>query len=157
MLLIFFLVTTSMDRDQGLKRQLPPPDNAKEVSVDVSNELVMRLRIDAQNRLFVNDSICDFSRLRQHVMDFVSQENHRTQHFLLVETDPKTAYETYFRLQNELVAAYNQLREKRARNVYHRAYSRCTASQHKALQEHYPQRIAEIYDNEPTAREGGKP
>ena len=45
MLLIFFLVTTSMDRDQGLMRQLPPlEDDKQEQLTDVSKDNVMMLQ-----------------------------------------------------------------------------------------------------------------
>ena len=64
-----------------------------------------------------------------------------------VKTDPKSDYDTYFHLQNEIVAAYRQLREQRAVKVYHKAYSRCSESQREALQQYYPQRVAEEYDD----------
>ena len=87
MLLIFFLVTTSMDRDQGLKRQLPPmDDNKQEQLMDVSRDNVMQLHLDAQNRIYADDSLIGIDRLRAKVAAFVGQEQRRTMHILQVKT-----------------------------------------------------------------------
>jgi biopolymer transport protein ExbD len=147
MLLIFFLVTTSMDRDQGLMRQLPPlEDDKQEQLTDVSKDNVMMLEINAEGQLKVNDSVCTPSGLRSQIVAFVGQESKRTTHILQVKTDPKSHYDAYFKMQNEIVAAYAQLREQRARMVYHKAYVHCTNEQREALQQYYPQRVAEEYD-----------
>ena len=147
MLLIFFLVTTSMDRDQGLKRQLPPiDDNKQEQLLDVSKDNVMRLKLDAQGQLLVDDSLFSINKLRERIVGFVGQESRRTVHILQVQTDSAATYEAYFKMQNEIVAAYAQLREQRARKVYGRTWSQCTEEQREALQKYYPQRVAEAYD-----------
>ena len=58
MLLIFFLVTTSMDIDKGLSRQLPPLDDEKEEQViDMDKSNMIRLAISADNQLSINDSV----------------------------------------------------------------------------------------------------
>jgi len=146
MLLIFFLVTTSMDRDQGLKRQLPPIDDDKqEQLMDVSKDNVMKLQIDAQNRLLVDDSLFSIGQLRERVMAFVGDEKRRKVHILQVKTDSTATYDTYFKMQNEIVAAYAQLREQRARKVYRCTYAQCNENQREALQKYYPQRVAEEY------------
>ena len=49
MLLIFFLVTSSMDTDKGLMRQMAPPPLEHEQPMDVQKDLVMRVAIDADN------------------------------------------------------------------------------------------------------------
>lgn len=155
MLLIFFLVTTSMDRDQGMKRLLPPLDNDRqEVLTDVSRDRVMKIALDAQNRLSVNDSLSNVKMLRRQVADFVAQEQLRTTHILQVTCDPQTSYEAYFRVQNEIVAAYAQLRRQRALKVYHKSYARCSAAEREALQKYYPQRIAEDYGDD--EKKGGE-
>lgn len=55
MLLIFFLVTTSMDADKGITRELPPIDKKSEnTPTNVANDKTLRLRIDDAGRLFCN-------------------------------------------------------------------------------------------------------
>jgi len=157
MLLIFFLVTTSMDRDLGLQRMLPPIDKPKDQLVEVSRDNVMQLTVTDDNRLYVDDSICDMRALKNRVMDFVRQDDRRTEHVLQIQASPQADYDTYFRLQNAIVAAYNALREERARQVYHRAYVNCTPAQQQALRDYYPQRVAEVYDDmSDKATKGGR-
>ena len=147
MLLIFFLMTTSMDRDQGLKRQLPPIDDEKqEQLMDVSKDNVMKLELEGQGRLLVDDSLFSISQLRNHIVGFVGQEKRRTIHILQVKTDSSATYDAYFNMQNEIVAAYAQLREQRARKVYGRPFAQCSEEQREALMKYYPQRVAEAYD-----------
>ena len=114
---------------------------------DVSRENVMKLEIDEKGQLFVDDSLTAMGQLRQRIVAFAGQEQQRTKHILQVKTAPKSDYDTYFHLQNEIVAAYRQLREKRALQVYHKAYSRCSEQQREALQHYYPQRVAEEYSD----------
>ena len=166
MLLIFFLVTTSMDMDKGLMRQLPPLDKQQEEQVvDVDKRNVLRLTLSASDELQVNDSIVAIASLRRRVMEFVARCPDRERHVISIELDRETGYDAYFNMQNEIVAAYNALREARARRAYGNTFAKCTSQQQEALRAYFPQRIAESYHRagQPTApamkekQEGGKP
>ena len=152
MLLIFFLVTTSMDMDKGLSRQLPPLDKQQpeERVIDVDKDNILRLAIDADNRLTVNDSLAYPRDLRRQVTEFLLHCPDRENHIISVATDREASYDTYFHLQNEVVAAYHILREYRARRVYGHPFDECTTQQQQALREYYPQRIAEDYGRQTT-------
>lgn len=45
MLLVFFLVITSMDADKGMVRQLPPLDNREERVTDVNSSNVLQIAV----------------------------------------------------------------------------------------------------------------
>ena len=146
MLLIFFLVTTSMDIDKGLSRQLPPLDDEKEEQViDMDRNNMIRLAISADNQLSINDSTVTLQQVRQQVMDFVEHSPDRKQHVVSVEVAREANYNTYFNMQNEIVAAYRQLRERRAQKVFGRSFAQCSEAQRDSLRSAYPQRIAEAY------------
>lgn len=150
MLLIFFLVTTSMDMDKGLSRQLPPMVPHEELhSSDVKEGTVLRLDIVADNSLMCDGRTMAVSRLRPLVENFVKRVG--KEHIIQLQADRHSSYDAYFRIQNEIVAAYNRLRDERARKVYRRPFKECTAQEQKRLREEIPQRIAEIYSSE----EGG--
>ena len=158
MLLIFFLITTSMDMDKGLMRQLPPLDNKKEeMTIDVDKDNVLRLVLSEDNLLTVNDSAADMKDLRQRVMEFVAHCPDREHHVISVEMSRQTHYDAYFNLQNEVVAAYRSLREARARRVYGHTFSECTAQQQDALRAYFPQRIAETYTPSSTPQQPTSP
>lgn len=51
MLLILFLVASSMDLDKGIARQLPPMEKEQKQQTAVDGRKVIRLAIDANNKV----------------------------------------------------------------------------------------------------------
>ena len=90
-LLILFLVTTSMDVDKGLHRQLPPlqptKDQTKPQEVDKSR--IMTLHIDSRNNLTCNGAKVAIGSLRQKIVDFITVAGPQ-QHIIRLEADPAT-------------------------------------------------------------------
>ena len=156
MLLILFLVTSSMDIDKGLTRQLPPltPEEQRVEQTDVDERNVLRLQITADGQLICNDEPLPASQLRARVEEFVGVTSDRLQHIIQLETDRAASYEAYFDVQNEIVAAYNALRNQRARQRYGHSLTECTPEQKTQLRDYYPQRIAEVNN---ANEEGGRP
>lgn len=150
MLLILFLVTTSMDVDKGLERKLPPADDEtpEETVRDVNVSNVLRIELTGDNEIMVDDEKTAVGTLQRRVMAFVDGgAADREKHVISLTVDRKATYDAYFNMQNEIVAAYNALRERRARKIYNRPFSRCTAEQKDELRKYYPQNVAENYDN----------
>lgn len=152
-LLVFFLVMTSMDVDKGLQRQLLPIEvKTQEEAVDISKGDLLQLNITAASKLFVDGKLMDVSKLRRHVVHFISKKADPQRHIISLDVDREASYDAYFNVQNEIVAAYNQLRDSYALKTYGKVYARCTAEQREKVRQHYPQRIAEASSN---AEEGG--
>jgi biopolymer transport protein ExbD len=155
MLLIFFLVTTSMDTDKGLTRQLPP-DNPQEEQIQesqIKEGMLLRLKIDAQGMLTCNDEAIAVKQLKARVMDFVARTGR--EHVIQLEADRLASYDSYFNVQNEIVAAYNQLRDRKARKDYGYAFVQCSDEQKEKLRQAIPQRISEVYQKEARGEEQG--
>ncbi|MDD6517093.1 MAG: biopolymer transporter ExbD [Prevotella sp.] len=146
MLLIFFLVTTNMDVDKGLSRQLPPANKEENQQSFAAKGTTMALKITADNHLLVNDKPLPVKALRGQVIDFVSRVGKK--HLITVDADPQSDYNTYFQLQNELVAAYHVLRNKEAQRLYGRNYDGLTTSQKDHIKDVCPQHVAEQYHSE---------
>ncbi len=146
MLLTFFLVTTSMDVDRGLVRQLPPLDDQQEQTLDateVSRENTMSLKIDANGALSLNDKPVAAKGLRKTIAEFIS---HRpTQHVIYVDTDPAADYNAYFQLEDEIVAAYNSVRNNIAMRSFHKPYAALADAQKNKVMDMCPQHISETY------------
>ena len=168
MLLIFFLVTSSMDTDKGLARQLPnPEDKTVEQELVVKRRNVMELRLDAKARLTCDDDTISFSELTQRVQEFVANEGDDPEkperserevhllgrckvsdrHVIFIEVAPETTYDAYFQMQNAIVAAYTSLRDNLARSNFGRTYALCSQEQRDAIAMVYPQRISEKVEN----------
>ena len=144
MLLIFFLVASSMDVDKGLLRQLPPADTKEEpLEVDVSKERLMELKITGDNQLMLDGQPVEVSGLRNRVAEFVSRVG--SKHLISIDADPNSSYETYFKMQNEIVVAYAMVRNELAKRKFGQPLSRLTNEKRDEVKSLLPQRIAEIY------------
>lgn len=108
MLLVFFLVTSSMDSDKGLGRVLSPADEPQQEVQDIHRSDVMEIRIDDRDSLYCDGKHVSLSELQQQVESFVASR--QTDNYVLnVETGRQTSYNAYFEMQNTVVAAYRKL------------------------------------------------
>ncbi len=142
MLLVFFLVTSSMDTDKGLSRQLPPVDDYPQKEIDISRSNVMQIRLDKNDSLWIDDKSVSFAVLRQQVESFVASRQ-TEQYVVGVQTDRATSYAAYFEMQNTIVAAFHALREKMAQQQYGHHFSQCTPEEREVITRRYPLRISE--------------
>ena len=168
-LLIFFLITTSMDTDMGLARRLPQPPEDEEIKQElkIKERNVMEVRINAAGYLWVKDGTgsdwADIRDLRNRAKVFIQNEQNlgtlpekhainldllgqcylTDKHVISVQTDRGTPYNMYFQVQNELVAAYNELRDELAKQKFGRVYAALSDEQKVAIRTYYPQKISE--------------
>ena len=125
MLLIFFLVASSLDIDMGLARMLPPADKQEEqVETLVEKKQLLVVDILADNSIAVNGEATDMSGLRQQVADFISVKG--AEHLISVNADASATYDTYFSVQNQLVSAYRDVRNNLSVKQYKRTYDKLT-------------------------------
>lgn len=143
-LLVFFLVITSMDVDKGLERYLPPKDSDNKVEIaDVARKNVMPLSITASGGLLEDGRPIRVDDLRSKVVDFVGKKADRLRHIITLDVDRHAPYGLYFNVQNEIVAAYGILRNRYTRGKYGRDYDQCNEKQRSEARKYYPQRITE--------------
>ena len=175
LLLIFFLVTTSMDVNQGLARRLPPPipPDQKNEEKDIKDRDLFEVKINAANQLLVERKILDISQLREKAKEFIVNPNNDENmpelfeedfgapfgvikytkgHVISVQNDVDTRYQAYLDVQNELIRAYNELREECAQKYFHKSYNELGEDLQKKIQDIYPMKISEA---EPK-KHGGK-
>lgn len=143
MLLIFFLVTTQIDSDRGLMRQLPPPDKKDAAEMNVREQDMLQLVLDADDQLSCNGKVVTLEQAKQEIISFLSNKRLLTKGIISVQTDRNTSYDAYFHLQDALVGVYAQLRDDIAIKKYGRPMKGCTDEQRKDIQKEFPQRISE--------------
>ncbi|MCQ2257423.1 MAG: biopolymer transporter ExbD [Bacteroidaceae bacterium] len=167
MLLIFFLVTTSMDTDQGLQRTLPKPpeDEEKNNEIKVKERNILNIRINKDNYLLIGDDYCTVQDVKERAKVFIKNEENKPNlpelkakkikglggktmmvtenHVISVQTDRGTDYGVYFAVQDALVAAYNELRDELAKEEFGFKYEFLKKEQQEAIREVYPQKISE--------------
>jgi len=172
LLLIFFLVTTTMDTDTGLIRRLPPPpDVDTPESNEVNKRNVFEVLVNANNQILAKGDYIQVTELRAKVKEFIkSDPNNPTlpefkeeeieglglfpvsKQIISLQNDNGTSYEMYIKVQNELVGAYNELRNEFAQQKFGKTYqellqqagaSEKAEQQLDAVKKVYPQRISE--------------
>ncbi len=130
LLLVFFLVTTTMDVDTGLRRLLPPPiDPNAPPPPPVRERNVFVVLVDMNDRLLVRGELGDIRTLREQTKNFITNptndpsmpvkfmdeienlgEVERSRGVVSLQNDRGTSYEMYIAVQNELAAAFNDIR-----------------------------------------------
>ena len=165
LLLIFFLITTSMDTDRGLARRLPPPPepNQEQNEDKIKQRNVLQVFLNMYDQLMVNGEVINVSQLKDKAKDFITNKfNDDTlpekttleveffgpvqvteKHVISLQNDRSSSYEAYINVQNELVAAYNELRNEISIEKWGKPYAEVDEDQKKAVREVYPQNISE--------------
>lgn len=147
MLLIFFLVTTSMDVDKGLFRLLPSPEPQKQLKTEtiVDKKTLMALHVTADHRLLLNDKPIEVSRLKGEIIQFVNRLGNR--HLISIESDREADYDLYFQMQNQIMMAYNELRNQYSMKHFGKAFDALSSSQKESVRKNCQQRVTESYAN----------
>lgn len=165
LLLIFFLVTTTMDVDTGIARQLPPiPEDKAKTEAEINRRNIFIVLINAQDRLLVNGKPMNVEELKDKAKEFIKSDPNNPELPTMVETkidgipnpvlvsegvislqnDRGTTYRKYMEVQNELVKAYNELRDEAALQYFgKRRFEALTEAEQEAIKKIYPQRISE--------------
>ena len=108
MLLVFFLVTSSMDSDKGLGRRLSPLDEQQQEVQNIHRSDVLQIRLDEHDSLYCDDKPVTLAQLQQQVESFLASR--LTENYVIaVQTGRKTSYDAYFEMQNAVVAAYRKV------------------------------------------------
>ena len=138
LLLIFFLVTTTIETDKGLDRMLPRTNVDPPPPIPERN--ILPILINGQDQLMVDNEIIDLKDLKDITIAFLdnggaSEESDRYCDYCQGQRDVKssdspdkaivslmsnreTTYGFYISVQNELVLAYNALRNREAQKLY---------------------------------------
>lgn len=119
LLLIFFLVTTTIDQDKGILHKLPPWSDLPPPDVKLRERNVLEILVNANNQLLVETDYVDIGELKdiavKHLDNRGKLENYSVSPqdaIISLKNDRGTNYGTYIQIQNELKAAYNEVRDK---------------------------------------------
>ena len=164
MLLIFFLVATTMDVDSGLSRTLPPMPDSEQQDDDqqIRERNIFTVRVNHMDMLLVEGKPADLRNLRDLAKEFIANPNDEahlpekvveeveffgevpiSRQVVSLQNARGTSYGMYIKVQNELTAAYNELRNEIAMDRFGRIFDRLDTDQQAAVRKIYPMRISE--------------
>ncbi len=157
LLLIFFLVTTTIETDAGLDRMLPPIE-PPETDVVIKEKNIFQVNINKNGQLLADGELIELKDLRTKAMAFLenngdgscnycqsgkkdpSSSDNPTKAIISLKNDRETKYGTYITVQNELVGAYNDLRDRESERLYKRPF---TAMESEYIKQETPASVKE--------------
>lgn len=143
LLLIFFLVTTTIETDAGLDRMLPPIEPPDQ-DVIIKQKNIFTVNINKNGQLLVEEELTDLRNLKAKAVSFLDNggdgtcnyckgkkdagsADNPTKAIISLKNDRETPYGIYITVQNELVGAYNELRNREAQRLYGRDFTEMEA------------------------------
>lgn len=123
LLLIFFLVTTTIANDKGLTLKLPPnPDDIEDIDVKMSEKNIFKILINSSDKLLVeNEGLDDPKKLREmikaHVLNYGNDPNlseSPDKAVVSLKANRGTSYEMFIAVYNEAQGAYYDIYAERA-------------------------------------------
>jgi len=164
LLLIFFLVTTTMDVDSGITRRLPPPALDDVDDIPVKDRNVLKVLINSHDRLLIDGKPGDISILKAKVIDFMaihhnddSYPEYTTKYIkelgmdmemskgiISLKNDRGTSYEMYISVQNELASAFHLMKDELSLRLYGLKFDQLiNKDETKAINKAVPVRVSE--------------
>jgi len=166
LLLIFFLVTTTMDTDTGLMRKLPPipdPSTQQDDDQQINERNILVVKVNKDNMLLVEGEIIQINELRDITKEFILNPNDdedlpekveknipffglvrvAKQAVISLQNDYGTTYGVYIAVQNELLAARDEVRNDLAVSTWGISYDDLSEEQMAAVDEYYNAPISE--------------
>ncbi len=143
LLLIFFLVTTTMNVDSGIMRKIQKKEKVTE-NISIKEKNILEVYINVKNEVMVDNEIILLKDLTQIGIDFIdnaggldknnvacdwcegnklsNSSDHPSKAFILLKAKRNTTYETYISVLDHLNSSYTFLRNKVAIKLYNQNY-----------------------------------
>lgn len=162
LLLIFFLVATTMDIDSGLNRVLPPWSESQEEAPDIKERNLLLVHVNKYDQIAVQGEVVLISQLKDRAKEWVlnradeeslPEKNEKdipligkymvSKGVISLQNDRGTSYEMYIKVQNELTRAFNEIRDELGKAYFGQPYLSCTKEQQDAIADAVPMQISE--------------
>ncbi|MCR4816304.1 MAG: biopolymer transporter ExbD [Bacteroidales bacterium] len=162
LLLAFFLMVSNINTDMGIARRLPPPLPPDFTPPEVRERNIFQVKINRNDRILFNKEVGDISLLKERAKEFLGNPLDRddlpqkeeidinligryrvSKGVISLQNDRGTSYDTYFKVQNELTAAINEMRDELSREKFSRPYKDLDQEHKDAIDKAIPVAISE--------------
>lgn len=162
--LIFFLMVTTMDKEEGISRRLPalPTEDQKIEDQKVNRRNIIQVKINASDRLFAGNQLMDVSQLKDQIKEFLTNPNDdpnlpekkvedipglgpvtMSKGVISLQNDRGTTYSKYIEVQNEIIRAVNELRDEFALRTFGKKYASLDEERQELVRKAVPQQVSE--------------
>ncbi len=153
LLLIFFLLATTMDVEKGLMATLPPLEDPALPAAppqEVLPQNALEITILADNTLQVEKSTLMIEQLQEYTENFFNNygtdprlSEHPTKGVIALTVDKNSTYQTYIEVQNALKLAVDNLRNNWSTKTYGQPYLNMPEAEQKKARDLFPLKISE--------------
>ncbi len=162
LLLIFFLVATTMDIDSGLNRVLPPWSEKQTEAPDIKERNLLLVHVNKYDQIAVQGEMLTIGQLKDRAKEWVLNtsddpnlpekktekidligEYPISQGVISLQNDRGTSYEMYIKVQNELTRAFNEIRDELSKANFGRPFADLDKVQQDAIADAVPMKISE--------------
>ncbi|MDA0178243.1 ExbD/TolR family protein [Mesoflavibacter profundi] len=147
LLLIFFLVTTTIEVDSGINSKLPPDEPPKD-DVRIKQKNIFTVELNKNNQMLVEGDLMEVKDLKAAAIKFIdngggqgddkctyckgakdpASSDNPGKAIISITHSRATDYETFITVYDQLVSAYSELRERLAQKQYNRSFKEMEAA-----------------------------
>jgi len=138
LLLIFFLVTTTIDVDTGIGLVLPPPVEETDI-VKMDPDRIIKVLVNAAGDVLINDELASLPQIHEIVANKLRT---RAKMIVSIKTDRETPYNIYISALDEIKQAYTALREEYSMQTFGLPLKEITKEQMEQVRENVRQSIS---------------
>jgi len=161
LLLIFFLVTTTIASDEGINRKLPRECPLNVDCSEILNERnVLRIVLNAKDEILVENEIITIDEIKDLTKAFIdnngdasclycngqqliTSSDHPRQAVISLQNDRKTSYALFINVQDEITKAYSELRSAYGQLKFNKYAEELTSEEIQTVRDAYPFIISE--------------
>ncbi len=161
LLLIFFIVATTMDTDSGLLTKLPPmPDPDQPPPPEIHDRNIFQVLVNANDEILVEGEWAGLASIQKSAILFIDNNGDGSCNYctgsrqpnmsdnpdkavISLQNDRGTSYNMYIQVQNELKRAYNELRNTASMNKFGIKYEDLRGDNQREIRKMYPMKISE--------------
>lgn len=147
LLLIFFLVTTTINVDTGIGLTLPPPLYEDRPPIHERN--LMNILVNSEGKIMMDDKLVSITEIKPVLKQFIDNRGVDNQlsdtpqsAVVSLITDRKAPYRTYIDMLDEVIGTYNELRKEAAITNFGKPYNLLNDHQKQIIKDIYPKKIS---------------
>lgn len=161
LLLIFFLVTTTISADKGILRQLPSICETQDCVANIAERNLLRMQVNEQQQIMIDNNIVKLSEIKSIVEAFIDNNgfakcdycegeqtsessDHPKKAVISLSHEALTKYERFIAVQDEITKAYYHLRLRYAKQTFNKMPEQLSKAELKQVQDAFPFKVSEI-------------
>lgn len=161
LLLIFFLVTTTISADKGILRQLPPVCETGDCTADIAERNLLHIAMNEKQEIMIENDIVELTEVKMIVESFIDNNglntcdycegkalsessDHPDAAVISLSHDALTKYNAFVSVQDEITKAYYDLRTRYAKQAFNKTPDQLSKEELEHVKQAYPFKVSEI-------------